>query len=323
MRVPPIIAGLFLVLFITQANAQLSAEQQIAKDRGRILYNQYKVAKPELTIAAKAGDRESQYYLAEELRKENQYITTEAHQWYVASAEQGDYYAMFRLATAQSDLCSVMKNCPSGTRTSEDWLKLLWQTVEPLVQNGDGEAMAVMYSTKADLEWLKKSASTGYAPAQRLLANRYKEGKGFFVFPWTRSQATENLLKQAAEGGSPKAMMEYFGLLRAKNDLAEARYWLERAAETGYESGVYAYGYFLAVEPDALGFKANIVKGYALISLLKELDGGGGVLKFVDLVLPEIESRMTVLQITEAEKFSSEWKKTHPPLSFFPPKLGF
>ncbi|WP_155736179.1 hypothetical protein [Pseudomonas chlororaphis] len=78
MRAPLIIAGLFLVLFITQANAQLSAEQQIAKDRGRILYNQYKFAKPELTIAAKAGDRESQYYLAEELRKENQYITTEA-----------------------------------------------------------------------------------------------------------------------------------------------------------------------------------------------------------------------------------------------------
>ncbi|UQS88151.1 sel1 repeat family protein [Pseudomonas chlororaphis subsp. piscium] len=155
------------------------------------------------------------------------------------------------------------------------------------------------------------------------MANRYKEGKGFFVFPWTRSQATENLLKQAAEGGSPKAMMEYFGLLRAKNDLAEARYWLVRAAETGYESGVYAYGYFLAVEPEALGFKADFVKGYALISLLKELDGGGGVLKFVDLVLPEIESKMTALQITEAEKFSSEWKKTHPPLSFFPPKLGF
>ncbi|UQS88152.1 hypothetical protein M5C90_20630 [Pseudomonas chlororaphis subsp. piscium] len=154
MRIPYCIA-IILWMVLNQAHAQLSAEQQIAKDRGLTLYNQYKVAKPELTIAAKAGDRESQYYLAEELRKENQYITAEAHQWYVASAEQGDYYAMFRLATYQSDLCNVMKNCPSGTKAPEDWLKLLWQTVEPLVQNGDGEAMAVMYSTKADLEWLK------------------------------------------------------------------------------------------------------------------------------------------------------------------------
>ncbi|WP_210472569.1 hypothetical protein [Pseudomonas chlororaphis] len=66
MRIPYCIA-IILWMVLNQAHAQLSAEQQIAKDRGLTLYNQYKVAKPELTIAAKAGDRESQYYLAEEL----------------------------------------------------------------------------------------------------------------------------------------------------------------------------------------------------------------------------------------------------------------
>lgn len=315
----------FFIFFASIDNtlAALAKEEALAKKQGIMLFNQYKIAEPELRIAAGAGDRESQFYLAEYIRKQNQYITPEAKKWYEASAIQGDYYAMFRLATSKSDLCNVIKQCPPGLNTPNDWMKLLLKTTEPLIQKGDGEAMAVMYSIKGELDWLKRSADAGYAPAQRLLANRYKEGEGFFIFPWARSQATEDLLKQAAEGGNPKAMMEYFGILRGEGDLAGARYWLEQAAKTGYESGVYAYGYFLAVEPDTLGFKTDLVKGHALISLLKELDGGGGVQKFVDDTLPKIESKMTSLQITEAERKSAEWKATHPPLSFFPPKLGF
>jgi hypothetical protein len=31
---------------------------------------------------------------------------------------------------------------------------------------------------------------------------------------------------------------------------------------------------------------------------------------------------MTAEQITEANRFAKEWKATHPPLSFYPEKLG-
>ena len=52
------------------ARADLTPQQQQSKIQGLALYNQYKIATPELRIAAEAGDREAQFYLAEELRQQ-------------------------------------------------------------------------------------------------------------------------------------------------------------------------------------------------------------------------------------------------------------
>jgi hypothetical protein len=38
--------------------------------------------------------------------------------------------------------------------------------------------------------------------------------------------------------------------------------------------------------------------------------------------LPKIAAKMTKTQIAEATAFAQKWKATHPPLSFFPDKLG-
>lgn len=43
----------------------------------------------------------------------------------------------------------------------------------------------------------------------------------------------------------------------------------------------------------------------------------------VEYKLPKVASKMTPEQIEEAKVFAAKWKATHPPLSFFPPKLGF
>jgi TPR repeat protein len=99
-----------------QAWAQLTPEQQAAKERGLMLYNQYKEAVPDLRIAAEAGDREAQYFLAASLRLEKRYMTAEAHHWYEAAAQQGDYYAMIRLGRSGDDLCTVMNTRSTKTR---------------------------------------------------------------------------------------------------------------------------------------------------------------------------------------------------------------
>jgi hypothetical protein len=57
--------------------------------------------------------------------------------------------------------------------------------------------------------------------------------------------------------------------------------------------------------------------------LLLELDGGGDAKVYAEDVLPEIGAKMTPEQIEEAKAFAQEWKASHPPLSFFPEKLGF
>jgi len=69
-----------LLFLASQAFAQLTAPQETAKVRGLELYNQMKAisALPFLTVAAEAGDMDSQYYLAEALRKNNRYMTPEA-----------------------------------------------------------------------------------------------------------------------------------------------------------------------------------------------------------------------------------------------------
>lgn len=247
-----IIGVLFTLAFSINANAHLTPDEQSAKSRGILLFNQYKNAQLELRITAKAGDAEAQFYLAEELRKEKQLMTAEAQQWYEASAAQGDYYSMFQLATA-GDLCAVADKCPSGIKSAADWLDLLIKTAEPRAMKGDGEAMAIMYNAKSDLTWLEKSAEAGYAPAQWLLANRYSEGEGSFLLPWNRKSAEEKWLKASSEGGNPKAMIEYISILYERGDMEGVRHWLEIAAKTGYQDAVSSYGAYLSHTPDKVG----------------------------------------------------------------------
>jgi uncharacterized protein len=314
-----------LLLYSSLVCARLNPEEQAAKERGLMLYNQYKAisAVPFLAEAAEAGDREAQFFLAEALRKNNRHITKEAHRWYVAAASQGDYYAMFQLSYMDSDLCTIMNNCPADAKSPADWIKMIWEAAKPLVAQGDGEAMKIMYNSTGKIEWLEKSAEAGYAPAQWLLANRYLEGEGFFILPWKRQEAVEKWFKASAEGGNPKGMTAYAHILHEEGDIAGVRHWMEEASKLGYVDAVSSYGAYVAHTPDLLGYPLDLIKGYALIYLLQELDGGGNMQVYVEDTLPEIAAKMTPEQIEEAKVFAKEWKATHPPLSFFPDKLGF
>ena len=69
---------LALACFVTTAVwAELTPEQEAAKQSGIILFNQYRTAEPQLRIAAEAGDAESQFYLGEELRLRDRFMTKE------------------------------------------------------------------------------------------------------------------------------------------------------------------------------------------------------------------------------------------------------
>ncbi|MDP9709129.1 UNVERIFIED_ORG: TPR repeat protein [Pseudomonas fluorescens] len=315
-------SALFFTLLSNFAIAELSSTQEESKNKGLILFNQFKSAKSELYIPAEAGDPDAQYFLAEELRQQNRYITAEAQRWYEAAALQGDLYAMLRLATSENDLCNVMNNCTQSLKKRTDWIDLLNKETEKRANDNDGEAMYVKYLFTGQLEWLEKSAEFKFARSQWLLANRYKEGEKFFL-PWKRTEEVGRLLKASAENGFPAGMLEYAAYLYEHGgDLSDARYWIEEAAKTGYQSGVSSYGAYLAHASSLYDFPLDLVKGYALTSLLTELDGGGNIKPYVDEVLPEIANKMSPAQITEAKAFAKQWKDTHPPLSFYPGKYG-
>ncbi|MGL4316366.1 MAG: tetratricopeptide repeat protein [Pseudomonas sp.] len=304
-------------------SATLTPTQQAAKEQGIMLFNQYKVAIPELRIAAEAGDREAQYYLAEELRQTHRHITEEAQKWYMAAAEQGDYYAMYRLSGKGTDLCIAMNNCPADNKTAGEWLLLGRKTAGALAAQGDSEAMYVMCYLTNDYEWMKKAAEAGSPMAQYDLARFYRDGRIFFFPPWGRSERIEELMKKSAEGGYVNGMGEYLGILQVNGDMAAARTLLAKIAETGDAGAIGSYGAYLAHTPNTLDYPIDLVKGYGLISLLLELDGGGTSKNFAEDILPEIAAKMTPEQIEQAKVFAKEWKATHPPLSYFPEKLGF
>ncbi|MDZ3826418.1 tetratricopeptide repeat protein [Pseudomonas monsensis] len=316
------IAGFLLVAF-TPAALALSDSELAMKSRGIILYNQFKAvsATPLLRIAAEAGDHEAQYYLAESLRQKNSYMNPEAKKWYEMAATQGDLYAMIQLGRVKNDLCKLSEDCPATEKKPSDWLNQASSIAQPKAEDGNAEAMYIMYEFTLDTTWLEKAAAKNHQISQYLLARSYHQGDGFFL-PWKRSEVVENLFKASAEGGYPPSMMEYGALLYEKGDIEGFRHWNEQAALASYATTVYGYGSDLAHEPDTYGFPFDVVKGYALVYTLKELDGGGGLQERVESKLAKIEAKMTAEQIEAAKKFSQEWAASHPPLSFFPDKLS-
>ncbi|WP_165665292.1 tetratricopeptide repeat protein [Metapseudomonas otitidis] len=313
----------WLLLFPCLGMAQLSAEQLAVKERGIVLYNQYKETDPYLLIAAEAGDSEAQYYLAEEIRQRNFSITAEAYKWYAAAAAQGNYYAMYRLARAGSDLCAVMGNCSTDGKTARDWLLLGQKTAKALAAQGDADAMYVLYYLTSRFEWLEKAAEVGHAQAQHDLARYYQKGNGFFFPPWKRSERACQLLEASAQGGYIRSMLLYQDCLYERGDNAGIRYWIEKAVEKGDADTVIDYVQLLSHKPERYEVSLDLVRAYGFLILLDELDGGGAAISFVEDFKPKLLEQLTPEQIEQAKAFAKEWKATHPPLSYFPEKLGF
>ncbi|WP_285275133.1 tetratricopeptide repeat protein [Halopseudomonas bauzanensis] len=317
--------GLCLLILTCTAvwSGTLTHEQRDARETGIRLYNQYKAisATPFLETAAQAGDAEAQYYLGEALRKNNRFMTHESQKWLEAAANQGHIYAMIRLGRSGNDLCAVTGNCPSGSKSPGDWLRHAYQVALPLAEQGDPEAMFLMYKITLDTDWRAQAAEAGHALAQYGEAISIEQGAGFYLFR-SRQQEIEKWIKASAEGGYPESMERYLAILAEREDWEGVRHWQHRIAETGYAPGIFELGMHLAHEPERYGHELDLVKGYGLLSLLLELDGGGNLRRFAQHIMPKVAAKMTPEEIEQALEFAEEWRATHPPVSYFPDKLS-
>lgn len=79
---------------------------------------------------------------------------------------------------------------------------------KPKAEQGDAEAMFIMYEVTSNKDWLEKSAEHDHAIAQYWMAIGIRQGEGFFL-PWKRDNIVGEWLRKSAENGYPKAMMEY------------------------------------------------------------------------------------------------------------------
>ena len=318
-----VISTVFTLLFSGAAIAQLTQEQQAAKDRGIALYKQsdWYDSQPLLQTAAEAGDRQAQYYLGEAIRLSKRYTTMEAKKWYEAAAEQGDLYSMLRLSN-KGDLCKYMGTC--NEKSGADWRQQALKIAYERAEKGDAEAMTVLYTAGRGLGWLEKAADAGDSYAQNLLANAYKDGYGWFLIPGNREKAVERWFKASAEGGNPEAMYSYASFLYDNNGTKrEMAHWLKKSAEGGYITGVSNYALRLAHLPDDLGYSLDLVKAYGLTYLLSKLEGGGTASEDGQRNLQKIAEKMKGQEIQEGIAFAKKWEKNHPPLSYFHPIYGY
>ncbi|WP_256576819.1 MULTISPECIES: tetratricopeptide repeat protein [unclassified Pseudomonas] len=320
----PLTYLLFVSLF-TLYETSFAIEREQAPSSGVVLYNQLKLdaAFPALKKEALSGDIESQYYLGEVLRKRNRYMTPDAQKAYEESAKKGNIYSMIRLGEADQDLCTIMKNCSFTEHSPEEWTNKAKIFATEQASKGSAESMYLLWGITGNDDWLEKSAEGGFALAQFRLATKYQEGGGTFLLPSRRSDAIEKWMKASAENGYPPGMMGYAASRFEKNDLSSFRFWNEKAAASGYVSGVFGYVLYIGGIEPTYGFTFDPVTPYALLTNLLELNGGGNMINNVTDTLPEVEKSMSKEQIAEAKKLAKTWKSTHPPLSFYPEKLGY
>ncbi|MGV8865079.1 MAG: tetratricopeptide repeat protein [Pseudomonas sp.] len=316
-----------LFIVCNSAWAQLTPAQEEARIKGIFSYNMMRgfTAKPFLEIAAKAGDGDAQYYLAELIRIRKKYITAEAQALYEAAAEKGDIYSMMRLSDKNDDLCHIMENCPPDIKTPQEWLESARSLAKERAAQGDGEAMQQLFMITGHFDWLVKAAESGFPDAQEWLGSLYKEGVGTFLIPGNRKKEIEKWYRASAESGYAPGMSSYADLLQKFGDLKGAGYWTEKAAEAGHFGSMSSYAAWTAHMPDEVGYPLNLVKAYGLTLLMAEADPGRGPSSpgYGGQVLPEVAAKMTPEQIEAGKAYAKEWAKTHPPLSRFPPKYGY
>ena len=311
------------VFFSCTAFAQLTQEQESAKEKGLTLYQQsdWYDSQPLLEKAAIAGDKTAQYYLAEAIRLSNRYTNAEARKWYEAAAEQGDIYAMLRLSS-KNDLCSNIGDC-SG-KSPNEWREQVIQIAYDRAKKGDTEAMTVLFITKQGFKWLEMAAEAGDPLAQNTLAGIYDDGDGWFLVPGKRERTIEKWYRASAEGGYPRAMYLYASYLfehdGKKEDVA---YWLKKSAENGYINAVGNYALSVAHIPNDLDYPKNIVEAYGLAYLMSNFKGGGTASEDGKRILPKISEKMTTHEINQGILFAKEWERSRPPLSYFVPVYGY
>ncbi|MGH7624806.1 MAG: TIR domain-containing protein [Gemmatimonadaceae bacterium] len=154
------------------------------------------------------------------------------------------------------------------------------------------------------VNWYRKSADQGYAPAQRALAYMYEQGMGAHqdmnqAFAWYR---------KAADGGDAEGEYKTGWSLDVDSGdvdgtaMATAVEWYRKAAEQDNHAAQMFVGFAYAT---GKGEARDDVEAYKWLTL----SNGWGY--DTPATLAELESRMTKGEISEAKQRVEEWKKGH------------
>ncbi|QNI02359.1 sel1 repeat family protein [Halomonas sp. SH5A2] len=318
----------------------LPADIQAAKDEGMRLWgiSGWIEMQPYLEQSAEAGDVESMYYLGEATRLLGRGLTTEAMEWYLKAAEQGDPYAMLRLF--QGGAC-IGGECPEG---SDDWREAALDITLPKAEAGDPEAMLAMYYIYANLDaswvtsvynllgiptravkWLKRAAEAGLPEAQTTWGRRIMGGGGWYFTKNRRLEAAESWFSRAAEQGYVPAMEQMERVNREQQDFETSWRWMVQASNNGSYEGRLGVGWcYLDTDfaPDQnCTNEEDRIKGWAILYAMSQELGGNST---PSSIMNRNQDKLDESERQEAEALAeSEWIGRQPPISKFPRRFGF
>lgn len=177
-----------------------------------------------------------------------------------------------------------------------------------------------MYRLTDSLDWLLKSARTGFAKGQFRLGVEYRQGAGFFLTPGRRKQASKKWILAAAELDYLPAIKDILRQGVEAQDMSQRLYWTRRAVHAGDFESTANYAQWLYKPPGFLTDSPDLVKAYGYMLLLdeaqlprlKESPYYGYVKRH------RILSEMTLKQIEEGRAFAEQWKRNNPPLVKYP-----
>ncbi|CAI8763329.1 tetratricopeptide repeat protein [Pseudomonas sp. IT-P4] len=289
---------------------QLNDEQKAARKKGLQLYNlgEYRESEAYLMIAATAGDRDSQYALAQVITLRERSLKEEdkthaEREWYVKAGAQGDVRALLRLADETS-------------------LAKAKELAEERADHGDSEAMLQLYELTKDIEWMKKSAEAGFLEAQYSLAVHYDNDHSLIPNTDERETAIDGWLKRAADAGFPKAIHWYSNRPHISHDLPVRKEWLLKWTETNDVWSLRYYAYALGgayhdkngIDVE-YGLEENLVNAYGLMWLIMESHKEFKGYQNISDVFSQIAETLSETDKAAGKAFAQEWKRTHPPMS--------
>lgn len=86
---------------------------------------------------------------------------------------------MLRLSS-RDDLCNEMGSCTG--KSGKDWREHALKVARERAENGDSDAMTMLYTANQGLDWLEKAANAGNGVAQKMLAGVYQDAAGGFLY---------------------------------------------------------------------------------------------------------------------------------------------
>jgi len=241
-----------------------------------------------------------------------------AMEWYLKAAAQGNAIAATNLGYYYEKGNGVKKD----EAKSLEWYKKAFEIYKRNAEQGEADAERGLASAyfhghgvaKDDdkaVEWQEKAAAQGGVDEQKSLAYNFYMGLGV---PKNQVKAFE-WFKMAAEQGDADSQIRlgnfYDEGVVVPKDNTRAFEWRLKAAAQGDSSGQFQVGYSYAKGD---GVNQDIVRAYAWLNL-SATQQNSELRNNTDAILTKLHSsirerlRLTPVQLVEAQKLSSRWKK--------------